>query len=184
METKADTQAAADEKGTDLGSGEKDADAPLELRAWIELAAARGLIATVDDFAALPLGEDVHIVPLEYSKFLLHEYPERHPKPEAGVAYAPRVFFEPLCNAFARATELKDVRLVYHTPGGVAEGMRPGLTGRLTMLGGQVCARAGIHSTRDDRHAESGSGDGYSRYVLWRRLADSGMPPVFNGPDY
>ena len=161
-----------------------DCDA-LELRAWIRLADERGLIATIDDFAALPKGVPTRIVPLEYSKFLLHEYPNKHPVPVQGARYTPADFFTPLLDTFTRTKRMANARLVFHDGnGGIARGLKPQVVGRLVFADGEICEQASIHSTRANRQAESGSGDGYSRYILWARLAGSDMPRVYNGPGY
>jgi hypothetical protein len=156
----------------------------LELRTWIDAADKRGLIATIDDLAALPLNSPTLIVPLEYSKFLLHEWAERYPEPAQGVTCEPTVFFKPLCNTFTRLEDLSEASIPHHKGDRVSIDMLPRLAGRLVFADGEVCERAGFRSTRNNRQAESGSGDGYSRWILWSRLEAAGMPSVYNGPDY
>jgi hypothetical protein len=158
---------------------------PLELRTWIELAHASGLVATIDDFAALPVNQPVVVIPLEHSKFLLHEYPDLYPSPVRNVPYEPATFFEPLRNTFTRSSDLLEVFLHYRDERGcVVRGKKPQVLGRLVFADGLACGSASIHSTREDRQAESGSGDGYARYIIWSRLADAKMPPVYNSPEW
>jgi hypothetical protein len=158
--------------------------AALELCAWIALADERGLIATIDDFATLPRGLPVLIVPLECSKFLLHEYPGRYPKLAPATVHTPTDFFKPLRETFVRSGDLTDVTLRYHSQGGIATRTKPQVTGRWTFADGKVCEAASIYSTRDNRQAEAGSGDGYTRFILWSRLEGADMPPMYNGPGY
>jgi hypothetical protein len=152
----------------------------LDINAWIRLADERGLIATIDDFAALPENVPVRLAPLEYSRFRLGDRAPIHPEPAPGCQLPPDEFFAPLSWMFRRTADMCLKPLWFHTPDGPQESMKPMVVGDLVFDDGNLCNDAGIVAVGDNREASSGSGDGYSRYVMWPRLESAGMPLVFH----
>jgi hypothetical protein len=115
---------------------------PLELCNWIMLAERQGLLATIDEIGALPIGVAVKLVPPEYCKFLLHEYPDKHPTPPANVIVTCTKFFTSLCNSFTRLAGMTSAVKVYHSDDGIKEGPLPNIVGQLVFADGAICERA------------------------------------------
>lgn len=145
---------------------------PLELADWIRRADERGLIASIYDIAGG--GDPQSVVPLEWSQYcILDEDSAESSVLLENNPYPPAVFFgmfrvvlsdigplETRCLIRGCDREFPCVKVLYEGPRA-----RP--------------FPAGIRSTRDDRQAESGSGDGYTRYISWPCLEAAGMPPVY-----
>ena len=153
----------------------------LELRDWIAEAERRGLVATIDEIAGLPLDQAVALAPLEYAKFLLLRYPNKFPADLSnGAAHDPTDFFTAMSARFTRTEPLSSLDVF-------DRGRRPSVpsvAGLFSWPGESehLHARHLIACDSVSRHAESGgSGDGYSRFILLERLSAGNMPNVYNG---
>jgi len=158
---------------------------PLGIERWINEASDRGLIVTLDGLASLPLGVMYWIVPLELSRFLLYQYPHRFPVPARGSVLAPPEFFAPLRMEFRRTSDIfrePQWALPSSAPLRSADSAPPCLTASIRhpdVAYHQDQNEGGhFYTARRDRHAHSGSGDGWTRYIMWSVLAAAGMPPV------
>ncbi len=162
--------------GRKVASGGRKGKA-LELRQWIALAEKRGLTLTADAARKHPIGTKFDVTPLEYTKFVYHEYPKRTIK--KGRVYAPETFFKPMRHALERLSDPK-VEQVERITGKHKEPT--------------VEFRFYSHNTKDKAYEGSlsvekgypsltgGSGDGFTSYMAWNKLAK--MPHVYNGPNY
>lgn len=97
---------------------DRDRDGGLSLTQWCAWAQSQdGLVLTIDDFAEMPLGEQVGIVPFEAARQLLLDEPGSFPllvgranaqpgryswtsSERMNVAVEPRIFFVALCRWF------------------------------------------------------------------------------------
>lgn len=155
---------------------------PLELRRWIHYVKNAGLVATIDDFASLPLGEPTIIYPLEYSKFSLHEYGDEYP--DRSEPMDCHQFFEPLKCIFTRIGGLETTNGVLQVQNGeVVETSCPSVTGDFKAPDYPGVLLTSLYALDGRRIATHGSGDGSTSYVIASRLTQP-LPPLYNGPDY
>lgn len=155
--------------------------AALELRDWIAEAEERGLIATIDEIANIQLGHTVSLVPLEYTKFLLLQYPQRFAANLSdGTVHNPHNFFHQVYDLFIRTGPLST--LTVHGRPNV-----PSVAGSYYDHNGHDNFHQPRHLIACDdvtRYAESGgSGDGFTRYMFLGSIP-AGMPQVFNDPGH
>jgi hypothetical protein len=140
----------------------------LELEEWIAEVEARGLIATIDDIAALPQDAPRLFVPIDFGRFIAHVGEE-----EVAAQHFTEFFAEHFC-LFKRTGTLTARVELDQSGDAVVLAMVRG-EWRHGSMGAEVnaCMTAEVPSTR---HAFTGSGDGSTRYVLLRRLLEADVP--------
>ena len=146
----------------------------LELYDWIARAESLGLLATIDELAALPLGEPVPMIAPEYTHFCLQMDPECVPGFDPRLARPPTEFFAALRGTFTRRGEFVD-----GSPGD-PKAAYPCLRAERDLLGEEF--EMGVYACPPSRLAESGSGDGGTHYMLWGAVELGGLPDVYVNP--
>lgn len=155
---------------------------PLELRDWIAAVGAMNLIMTVEEFATLPEKAPVSIVALEFMLFQLKNRAENMPHVEPGKEYAPKDLFGPCVMAFARVSDIYTKTEEYANDGGdVIHGDVAHVDGTF-FYPDDSYIDATLYSARADRHASTGSGDGWTRYMSVAALEDPKLPKIFWKP--
>lgn len=148
----------------------------LELRDWIQRAAERKLIVTYAQAHEWKVNVTKKLVPLEYTRFILAEYPQSMPV-APGVEYDPRVFFQTMTRGFAPDGTFSSVTA------GNFETMTtrevPALCGVLTGAEFTGPIESALIEA-DDGSACYGSGDGWTRYMEVDKLSE--MPKIYWQP--
>jgi hypothetical protein len=159
----------------------------MELAEWIQMADKKGLIATIDDFAALPKGKPIPVTSLDDCSFWLTEYPAKYPEllpnnncsGQSVTTYDPSFFFSPFRFEFTRTSGIETHVAPCYVNGEPIMQATPQLKSTHSVdRWTKKLYKMGIYSITANRQAASGSGDGWTRYILWSRLEASDMPSV------
>jgi hypothetical protein len=147
----------------------------LSFKEWVALAEERKLLVTFTQVNEWKVGEAKKVVPVEYTRFMLIEYPDKIPV-APGVAYSAETFFLSRVRSVARdgkahmETTVDDWEL---------ETTKEVLSIGVVLTGSDFGARAiesGLIEAKDGS-ACNGSGDGWTRYIEYEKLSQ--MPPIY-----
>jgi len=167
---------------------------PMEFNQWIQYAEDNNLLLTEQTFKKLKRGVPYDVVEIDYLRFLAIEYGDRYnikfneiydpidlysriketivPNGRYFMRKSP-VLGKDCCQVHDENVKYFEVVLVPSSfEKSLAENNKRGSKG-----GYSPPYEMGLYKTRDSRWLASGSGDGYSRYILWENLKK--MPKVY-----